>query len=161
MSLTWLRSTGPRRTLLAFAVTFLAALAVFTAPRFVWNTVRAARAQQPPAAAPVADTAQAAPQAGAPASRAADPSGADIAAAAPRERAPVPLTTRLTGILGIALILAIGYGVSRNRNAIRWSTIAWGLGLQVAFAVFVLRVPFGQQLFRWLGAVVTRILGFS
>jgi CNT family concentrative nucleoside transporter len=75
--------------------------------------------------------------------------------------APVPLTTRLTGILGMALILAIGYALSRHRKAIRWSTIAWGLGLQVAFAVFVLKVPFGQRLFAWLGAVVTRILGFS
>ena len=37
----------PRRTLLAFAVTFLAALAVFTAPRFVWNTVARASAQTP------------------------------------------------------------------------------------------------------------------
>ena len=27
--------------------------------------------------------------------------------------------------------------------------------------MFVLKVPFGQQLFAWLGAVVTRILGFS
>ena len=162
MSLTWLRSTGPRRTLLAFAVTFLAALAVFTAPRFVWNTVRAARAQQPAAATgPAAGAAQAAPQGGAPAPGAAAPPAADTAAAAPRERAPVPPTTRLTGILGMALIIAIGYAVSRNRKAIRWSTIAWGLGLQVAFAIFVLRVPLGQQLFRWLGAVVTRILGFS
>ena len=162
MSLTWLRSTGPRRTLLAFAVTFLAALAVFTAPRFVWNTVRAARAQQPAAATgPAAGAAQAAPQGGAPASGAATPPGAGTAAAAPGERAPVPLTTRLTGILGMALIIAIGYAVSRNRKAIRWSTVAWGLGLQVAFAIFVLRVPLGQQLFRWLGAVVTRILGFS
>ncbi len=48
----WLRHTGPRRTLVAFAVTFLAALAVFSLPRFVWNSVTMARAQsvggQPP-----------------------------------------------------------------------------------------------------------------
>ena len=68
---------------------------------------------------------------------------------------------RLTGLLGMALILGVGYALSRNRAAIRWSTIAWGLGLQITFAVFVLKVPVGHRLFAWLGAVVTRILGFS
>lgn len=75
--------------------------------------------------------------------------------------AVVPLTTRLSGLLGIVLILAIGYAVSRNRKAIRWQVVAWGLGLQFAFAIFVLRVPFGQALFRRLGDFVTSVLHFS
>ena len=41
-----------RRVLVSFLITFACALAVFTLPRFVWNTVQSARAQQPPAAAP-------------------------------------------------------------------------------------------------------------
>src|SRR4051794_23224442 len=53
---------------------------------------------------------------------------------------PSPLG-RLTGLLGIALILGIGILMSRNRRAIRWRVVAWGLGLQVLFAIFVLRVP--------------------
>ena len=163
MSLTWLRSTGPRRTVLAFAITFVAALAVFGAPRFVWNTVTSARAQTPAAGAPAhggtgAPTAAVVPAGAAAANQ---PSAVSAAAASSAAMAPVPLTTRLTGILGMALILAIGYALSRHRKAIRWSTIAWGLGLQITFAVFVLKVPFGQRLFAWLGAVVTRILGFS
>ena len=36
-----------RRTVVAFAVTFVCALAVFTLPRFVWNTVQGAVRQQP------------------------------------------------------------------------------------------------------------------
>ena len=43
--LRWLGTPGPRRTLLAFAVTFLAALAVFTLPRFVWTSASLARAE--------------------------------------------------------------------------------------------------------------------
>ena len=39
--------------------------------------------------------------------------------------------------------------------------VAWGLGLQVLFAIFVLRIPAGQALFRWLGALVTAILNYS
>jgi CNT family concentrative nucleoside transporter len=163
MPVTWLRPGGPRRTLLAFAVTFLATLAVFTAPRFVWNTVAQARAQQPSAVS--RQPAAVSRQQTADSSAAATPSATAAQAAAPVPAAPasasVPLATRLTGLLGMALILAVGYALSRNRHAIRWSTIAWGLGLQLTFAVFVLKVPFGQHLFAWLGAVVTRILGFS
>jgi concentrative nucleoside transporter, CNT family len=75
--------------------------------------------------------------------------------------APTPLSTRLTGLFGMALIILLGYGFSNNRKAIRWPTVAWGLGLQVLFAIFVLRVPFGRDLFRNLGDFVTRILHYS
>ena len=55
----------------------------------------------------------------------------------------------------------IGVALSHNRRAIRWRVVAWGLGLQVLFAIFVLRIPAGQALFRWLGDLVTGILGYS
>jgi len=69
--------------------------------------------------------------------------------------------SRYIGLLGIALIIGVGVLLSSNRRAIRWSIIAWGLGLQVAFALFVLRVPAGQELFRALGSAVTALLHFS
>jgi len=77
--------------------------------------------------------------------------------------APVstPITTRMTGLIGIVMILGIGYALSSNRKAIRWQTVAWGLGLQVLFAIFVLRIPFGRELFRTLGAFVTSVLHYS
>jgi concentrative nucleoside transporter, CNT family len=68
---------------------------------------------------------------------------------------------RLTGLLGIAVILAIGVALSRDRRSIRWSVVAWGLGLQVLFAIFVLLIPAGRQLFSWLGSVITGILNYS
>jgi concentrative nucleoside transporter, CNT family len=79
----------------------------------------------------------------------------------PAPGGPASPLWRLTGLLGIALILGIGIALSRDRRAIRWRVVAWGLGLQVLFAIFVLRVPAGQALFRWLGALVTGILGYS
>ena len=78
-----------------------------------------------------------------------------------RPVAPIPLTARLTGLIGIVLILGIGFALSSNRKAIRWQTVAWGLGLQIVFAIFVLRVPFGRELFRGLGAFVTSVLHYS
>jgi CNT family concentrative nucleoside transporter len=68
---------------------------------------------------------------------------------------------RLTGILGIVAIIGIALALSHNRRAVRWRVVAWGLGLQVLFAIFVLRVPAGQQLFRALGDFVTAILNYS
>ena len=69
--------------------------------------------------------------------------------------------TRFIGLLGILLIIGVGVLLSRNRRAIRWQVIALGLWLQLAFALFVLQVPAGQELFRRLGAAVTALLHFS
>jgi CNT family concentrative nucleoside transporter len=74
---------------------------------------------------------------------------------------PVSLAARSVGFLGIALILGLAFLMSRNRKAIRWKTVGWGLGLQLLFAIFVLRVPFGTDLFKHLGDAITAILHFS
>ena len=68
---------------------------------------------------------------------------------------------RFTGLLGIAMVLGIGILFSRDRKAIDWRVIGTGLLLQFVFAIFVLRVPAGQTLFRHLGDFVTAVLGFS
>ena len=68
---------------------------------------------------------------------------------------------RLSGLLGIATILAIAYLFSTDRKAIRLKTVAWGLGLQFAFAVIVLRTAVGQNTFRWIGDKVNRLLSFA
>ncbi len=73
----------------------------------------------------------------------------------------VPLTARLTGVLGLVVIVGIGVALSSNRKRINWRVVAWGLGLQVAFAIFVLRVPAGQALFRWLGNLIGTVLHYS
>src|SRR5438876_2054178 len=123
-----------RRVLFAFAVTFVCALVVFTLPRFVFNTLRGATVQTP-----AQDTAK-----------------AQVIAPAPRS-----LGSRLTGIFGLILILGIGYAFSRNRKALSRRVVAWGVGLQLLFAIFVLRVSWGREIFSWLGATVTKILSFS
>jgi len=68
---------------------------------------------------------------------------------------------RLTGILGIVVFLGIAYAFSANRKEIRIKTIAWGLGLQFAFALLVLKTSAGQASFRWIGAKITQLLGFA
>lgn len=64
-------------------------------------------------------------------------------------------------VFGAAVILGIGYAFSTNRAAIRWSTVAWGLGLQIVFAFIVLKTSIGQTVFETLGGYITRLLAFS
>lgn len=68
---------------------------------------------------------------------------------------------RFTGLLGIALILGLAFLLSNNRRAINYRLVGSGLAIQVAMAVFILKVPFGQVLFQKLGAGITKILDFS
>ena len=68
---------------------------------------------------------------------------------------------RLTGLLGIAVILALAYLFSTARRAIKLKTIAWGLGLQLALGLFVLRVKSGEWLFQKAGNGAKRLLDFS
>ena len=68
---------------------------------------------------------------------------------------------RFTGILGLLTMLALAYAFSTNRRAIRLKTVAWGLGLQFAFAIFVLRVEMGRRIFQRAGDVVNRLLSYA
>ena len=65
------------------------------------------------------------------------------------------------GILGLITMLGLAYVFSTNRRAVRVKTIAWGLGLQIAFAWFVLRFSAGQRIFQVAKEGVTRLLGYS
>jgi concentrative nucleoside transporter, CNT family len=64
-------------------------------------------------------------------------------------------------LFGALVILAIAVAFSTNRRAINWTTVAWGLGLQVVFAVIVLKTAVGQQVFATLGSGINRLLGFA
>jgi concentrative nucleoside transporter, CNT family len=68
---------------------------------------------------------------------------------------------RFTGILGLLTMLGLAYAFSTNRRAIRLKTVAWGLGLQFAFAVCVLRIGAGQRVFQKAGDTVSRLLSYS
>ena len=68
---------------------------------------------------------------------------------------------RFTGVLGILTMLGLAYIFSTNRKAIRPKTVAWGLGLQLALGLFVLRVQSGEWLFQKLGNGAKKLLDFS
>jgi CNT family concentrative nucleoside transporter len=68
---------------------------------------------------------------------------------------------RFTGILGLLTMLGLAYAFSTNRRAIRLKTVAWGLGLQFVFAVFVLRIDAGRRVFQKAGDVVNHLLSYA
>ena len=68
---------------------------------------------------------------------------------------------RFTGIIGILIILGLAYLWSNNRKAINFRLVITGLGLQLALAIFILKVPIGQDIFYWLGKAINKLLDFS
>jgi concentrative nucleoside transporter, CNT family len=66
----------------------------------------------------------------------------------------------MIGLLGLVLILGACYFFSTNRKAIKPGLLAWGLGLQFAFALLVLKTPFGR-LFESASAAVNALLKYS
>jgi CNT family concentrative nucleoside transporter len=68
---------------------------------------------------------------------------------------------RFTGLLGLLVFLGIAYGFSTDRRAIRWRTVAWGLGLQVVFAFLVIKWTYGQKILSAGSVAVTSMLGHS
>jgi concentrative nucleoside transporter, CNT family len=68
---------------------------------------------------------------------------------------------RFVGILGLFSMLGLAFAFSTARRAIRLKTLAWGIGLQFAFAFLVLRFDIGRRALAKAGAGVTRLLDFS
>jgi concentrative nucleoside transporter, CNT family len=68
---------------------------------------------------------------------------------------------RFTGVLGLLTMLLLAWIFSTNRRAIRWTTVAWGIGLQIAFAFMVLKWTVGQRVLASVGAAITRMLNDS
>lgn len=48
------------------------------------------------------------------------------------------------GVFGVCFAIAAAYSLSSNRSLVRLRTVAWGMGLQILFAILVLRTPFGR-----------------
>lgn len=70
-------------------------------------------------------------------------------------------SVRCQSAVGVILILTLLYAGSTDRSAIDWRTVGWGLGLQFAIALVVLRTGVGQRVFERLGDGINSLLGFA
>jgi len=72
-----------------------------------------------------------------------------------------PLLGRLRSVLGLLVLAVLAWAMSVNRRRVQWRVILWGLGLQLAFAVFILKTPVGLMLFDVANDVVVALLGYT
>ncbi len=81
--------------------------------------------------------------------------------------ASTPIETNITflgilrGLLGIAVLIGIGWLFSEKKKAISWSLIVKGLILQLILAILVLEVPFFSAAFDYLSRGFVKIISFT
>ncbi|XP_068755204.1 solute carrier family 28 member 3-like isoform X1 [Montipora capricornis] len=68
---------------------------------------------------------------------------------------------RFISLLGMLVYVGISYAFSIHRRKIKWRPVLWGLGLQLVFALIILRTSQGYQAFKFIGDTVTRFLEYT
>ncbi len=65
------------------------------------------------------------------------------------------------GVLGMFVLIVITFLFSNNKKAIDWKKVGIGLLLQLTIAIGVLKVPFIQSIFEFIGGIFISILGYT
>ena len=68
---------------------------------------------------------------------------------------------RFIAIIGMLVLLGIAFLLSNNRQKIDYKLVGWGLGLQMVFALFILKTPIGLPFFNFFDRIIKRLLEFS
>jgi CNT family concentrative nucleoside transporter len=64
---------------------------------------------------------------------------------------------KLISLLGLASMVAVAWAISMDRKRFPWRTVWWGLGLQLVFAVVIIKTEFGRLVFAWAQDAVNRL----
>lgn len=67
----------------------------------------------------------------------------------------------LRGLLGIIVMIGLGYAFSRNRKRISWKLVGMGMTLQLILAALILKVPYVDKIFEAIAKGFERTLSFS
>lgn len=65
------------------------------------------------------------------------------------------------GLFGIAVLIGIAYLFSADRKSINWRTVGIGVGIQMIFALLILKTNLGFMLFNFIGNAFTKLLSFT
>ncbi|MDX1492932.1 MAG: nucleoside transporter C-terminal domain-containing protein, partial [Longimicrobiales bacterium] len=68
---------------------------------------------------------------------------------------------RLRAGVGLVVLLGVAWLLSTNRSRVSWRIVGWGLGLQIVFALVVLRTPLGVMAFEAVNSVVAAVLHYG
>ena len=78
-----------------------------------------------------------------------------------REGLDTPLLSRMTGLIGIVIIVGIAWMLSTDRRRVNWRLVGLGVGLQAALGFLVLKTHVGRILFQTANSAFTQLLGFT
>ncbi len=78
-----------------------------------------------------------------------------------RENDTTDWGARLISLLGMVVLLGLAWLLSEDKRKIPWKLVAWGMGLQLIFALLILKTVPGQWFFQQLTDAVNVILGFT
>jgi len=65
----------------------------------------------------------------------------------------------LQSFLGLGVLMVFAWTLSTDRRRVNWRVIGWGVGLQMALAFFIFRVPWGARLFLRVNDLAVQVLG--
>ncbi|MEM9069991.1 MAG: nucleoside transporter C-terminal domain-containing protein [Myxococcota bacterium] len=77
------------------------------------------------------------------------------------EALPTPWWQRLLSLGGVLALVGVAWLMSSHRDRFPRRIVAWGIGLQLLFGVFVLKTSIGQQIFAALNDAVVTLLDFT
>ena len=69
-----------------------------------------------------------------------------------------PFFYNLLSLGGLVFICVLAWLTGRNRKKVRWSTVAWGLGLQLLMGFLVFTIPAGREGLLWVNKAVVGLL---
>lgn len=77
---------------------------------------------------------------------------------------PKPMLTILGqfafGVFGLAVLLGIAFVFSNDRRSVDVRLVATGVGLQIVFALAVLKLPFGRDVFDTIASGFVKLMGY-
>ncbi len=71
------------------------------------------------------------------------------------------MSDAVRSLIGVGILVLIGFLLSYNRKAINWRTVISALVVQMAIGAFVLFVPWGKDVLKLVADRVTDVLGYG
>lgn len=75
--------------------------------------------------------------------------------------AGVTIIGSIRGILGLAVLVAVGWAFSLNRKAINWRLVVTGIGLQFLLAISILKIPMIESGFESVSQGFVKVISFT
>ena len=73
----------------------------------------------------------------------------------------IDITGFFRGLLGLFFLMTVAYAFSSNRKSIPWKTVGIALTTQILIGVAILKIPWVQALFEWIGKGFIKVIEYT